>query len=245
MVIDITMTATCRANIVNKTLLSFTRNMFNSCSNEHCFRLIVNIDPVGPDTQVAVEYVCKEYFNNIIINKPDSAHFPRAFKWCWSQVSAAYVFNLEDDWELMRFVCLVDMTSLLDGNSALALLRLPAWRIEERSKNWRYFYNFNGRYFECPSQHKREVGFCGHPSLIKGDFVKRASILLSDGVNPEKQFHARGKTELMSLIDNYEFGVYGVQHQQRTIADIGRQWMLGKYVKSGSKAFFKTWDKVG
>jgi hypothetical protein len=99
--IDITMTATRRPAILLKTLDSFFSGCFNPIANR-C-RIIINVDPAGEDIpsyemSKIVEIYCQKYS----ISMPMTASFSKAFKWCWTQTQAPWIFHLEDDWELLK-----------------------------------------------------------------------------------------------------------------------------------------------
>ena len=59
MQIDVTITACRRTLLLRETLESFTENLlkFADC------RAIINVDPVGPDTQEATTKVASEFFD--------------------------------------------------------------------------------------------------------------------------------------------------------------------------------------
>ncbi|MBW2598555.1 MAG: glycosyltransferase [Deltaproteobacteria bacterium] len=241
--IDITMTATRRPELIRKTLDTFLSRFFfraNDC------RLIINVDPVGRDMQsFEITDLCREYFPNIIYRCPNKPAFSRAFKWVWSQVTADFVFHLEDDWELMRPVDLTKMIKIMENNPDLAILRLP-WKPTgiDSAKNWRYFFPWNGEFFECPRELRRTVGFCGHPSLIRGEFVRNTVKYIDETRNPEKQFH-RGPSEIMAEIDKWRYGVFAEHDQPPAIRDIGRAWMVENgYRKVGNKALFTQWEEI-
>ena len=66
--IDITMTATLRPIILEQTLKSVVENII---TNEHEFRLIINIDPSGEKIQQKIVLkVAKTYFKDILYNYP-------------------------------------------------------------------------------------------------------------------------------------------------------------------------------
>lgn len=240
--IDITMTATKRPAVLDVTLSSFKRHLFKDTP---C-RLILNIDPAGlPISAERVVKVAQKYFDCRVVRIPSMASFPKAFHWAWSQaVSADFVFNLEDDWELLRSIDLGDMIKIMERNHDLAILRLP-WKPLDKitSKNWKYFFPWNSQFFECPSRLKRSIGFCGHPSLIRGEFVRATVRYLNTEQNSEKQFHYNHK--IVTEVDKWRFGVYGYPEQSAAIKDIGRRWMVGAGLKkAGSKAFFTNWEAV-
>ena len=245
--IDVTITATHRHKLLDKTLSSFA---LNSNLFELTTKAIVNIDPVGVDHNHinTVDVVSKHLHNSDYINRfnaPPEPSFPKAFKWCWSTTTSKYVFNLEDDWELLQHVDFQEMIDVMESEPDLASLRLPFKPQDKESmKNWKYFFPAHGKYYECPDELKREVGFCGHPSLLRGDFVRACEKLLYDTSNPEKQFHQRGNPPIMLEVDKWRFGVWKTDGKI-AVKDIGREWMVKNgFQKKGTKAFFQEWERV-
>lgn len=244
--IDITMTATRRSDLIEKTLSSFREKLTGL--NYNNVRLIINIDPVGYDKD-DIDYIfilLHDFFFDAEINAPETPSFPKAFKACWTKTKADYVLNLEDDWQLLQPIDLQQMINIMEFDKSLASLRLP-WKAqdEESMKNWKYFFPWNGFYYKCPDELTRTVGFCGHPSLLRGEFVRNCAPLLSPDQNPEKQFHNRVNTPLMQEIDKWDFGVLRTPDMKPAIADIGRKWMIENgFIKKGNKAIFKEWEKV-
>ena len=245
--IEILMTATRRPEIIERTLSSFKKNLFNYVPA----KVIINIDPVGPGTDDEVIAVVRKHFEIKNILLASFPNFPYAFRRVWLMTESRFCFWLEDDWELTREVSLPEMIDLIDSTSYLASLRLPWVRTEkDYMKNWRYKFpyvqlnNISGA-FMCPEELKQEVGFCGHPSMLSGLFVKRCAKLLDVNLNPEKQFH-HGNKELLEEVMKWKFGVFGKPNQPAVVQDIGRQWMVKNgYKKKGNKAFFQEWEKEG
>jgi hypothetical protein len=240
--IDITMTATRRHKLIKQTLSSFKQNLFH----ENCAGVIINIDPFGPDNGPGeVLSTVRKYFPLRAARMAVTANFATAFKWIWSQTTMEYIFHLEDDWELLMPVDLDKMLEIMGNNPDLAILRLPWKRTNtDSAKNWKYYFPWNGDFFECPEEHRREVGFCGHPSLIRGEFVRNIVNYISINKNPEKQFH-HGHPEIMKEIDKWRYGVFAEQNQPPVIRDIGRKWMIENgYRKAGNKAFFTQWEEI-
>jgi hypothetical protein len=242
MKVDVTITATRRAEVLDQTLLSFFTKFFNG----HDIRLIVNIDPIGPDRDnTNVIRTCRQWTDNVLFNEPETCNFAAAVKWVWSQAAADYVFNLEDDWVLCGPPAyLSDMIRLHEKHKDLAHLRLSQYPANGHSvRQWNKWFPFNGEFFECPEEMKRGVGFCGHPSLNKLKFIKKAADLLMTDHNPEKQFHAWNKP----LIDwgaKWRYGVYGQPCDPNRIMDIGRKWIVNtNFRKEGNKAFFLKWTE--
>ncbi|MBU2052598.1 hypothetical protein KKH13_05315 [Patescibacteria group bacterium] len=240
--LDLLICATRRAEILELTLRSFKSRLFGA----HPLNAMINVDPVGPDADSrSVIRTAKKYFDPSFCRCPNHPGFPAAFKALWMESAAPYVFWLEDDWELLENVNLQDMVNIMENFPDLAVLRLP-WKPTGKDfmKNWRYFFPWNGRYFECPANLRREVGFCGHPSLIRGEFVRACAPHIDTTRNPEKQFH-HGPGEIMKQIDRWRFGVYGMPNKGPFIRDIGRSWILNTgWRKAGNKAHFTHWEKI-
>lgn len=242
-IIDITTTATLRPELLRVTLESFCRNLFKDVAD--C-RLIINVDPVGGNcTQFEVLEVARMFFRKVCYSIPKNAGFPEAFKWCWEQVEAPWVFNLEEDWELLHDVDLIKMITIMEETPHLCSLRLPASPAGNGSiKCWNLFFPWNGSFYECPIEKVMSVGFCGHPSLLRGEFVKRCAPHIDVRMNPEKQFH-RGPRPIMTAVSEGRFGVHATAGDPPAIRDIGRKWMIQNgWMKEGNRAFFTQWKKV-
>lgn len=241
------MTAVRRPEIIYKTLSSFANNLFNQELLESS-RLIINIDPVGGPKECIdlIKDICYSFFlDRVTFRIPEKPNFSAAFKWLWKQTTADYVFHLEDDWELIRRININEIINVLDSESDLSLMRLPMFRSGfSIMKNWNRFYPWNGKYFECPKELKRSVGFCGHPSIIKKEFIKAIVDHINVMYNPEKQFH-RGSVQILKTVDKYRFGVWGPQNSDPAIIDLGRDWLRNKpWQKKGTKAFFTEWEEI-
>jgi len=206
------------------------------------------VDPVGDDIDSRrVVDVCQEFFDEVIYNLPEEASFPKAFKWVWSRATSDFVFHLEDDWEMLRPVYFRELLGLLVSHGNLALLRLPAFYAGlEHMKTWNKFMPWNGEFYEVPPAQRIALGFCGHPSLIKGAFVRATSRFLDDSINPEKQFH-HGPKELIQEVSRWRYGLIGEPADPPSkpiVQDIGRKWAVANnWKKAGSKAFFTKWEK--
>jgi len=250
-VIVITTTATLRPEILAKTLETFRSNLFtDEALRLFPTELILNIDPAGHGSATSVMEIARAYFPVSAVRCPAAPSFPKAFMWAWltaaQHKTARYVFHLEDDWELMGPVSLEDMIRTIEQTSDLGVLRLPAFFAGKVSmKNWNIHFPWNGQFYECPEDLRIAAGFCGHPSLIRMEFVRNAAPLLEGSRNPEKQFHRGGPSLLLKEVAKWRYGVWGAPGRPPIIRDIGRQWMIkNSMAKSGSKAFFTNWEKV-
>lgn len=241
--IDITTTATHRPDILFRTIDSFTERMLTPVIDK-C-RLIINVDPVGDETTTRqILSIIQLFFKYYHVRFTKQPSFPKAFIWCWSQVIAPWVLNIEEDWELLVKTDVLSMIKIMEEEPDLAILRLPFKPSRKTQKNWSTHYPWTGKYYECPAGKRLEMGFCGHPSLIRSDFVHGTVPWLDDTKNPEKQFH-HGEPMLMREILKYRYGCWGKDGEDAYVRDIGREWMAKNgWAKKGSKAFFTEWEKV-
>ena len=243
--IDVTIVATHRPELLERTLASFFKNLWSI--KDGSLRAVINVDPVGSDTDKYFDVldVCLKYFADVKINRSEKGNFPAACKWIWENATADYIFNLEEDWELLYAIPWYSMLRVMDLDPKLAHLRFSIFRSTQLTcKNWRYFYNWNGLYFQCRDEDKGSVGWCGHPSLNRKEFMREALPLIDFKNNPEKQIKGRG--EMRSVIDKWNFGSYIQPNNSANIRDIGRQWMINNgYIKKGkNKEWFTEWEKI-
>lgn len=248
-VIDVTITATLRVHIFKKTIDSFFEYMFDDYKDAgHHLNLILNIDPVGNEHEYDFTPVIFDRFDEILVSRPAKPSFPKAFKYVWDRVhpDADFVFNLEDDWELLQRINLLTIINIMEKEPDLGILRLAAfYAMGLKMKCWNKWFPYNSRYYECPEELKTSVGFCGHPSLIRSEFVRNTVKHLDENRNPEKQFHSKGNTPIMQEIMKWRYGVYSIPGANALIQDTGREWMLqNKFKKKGTKAFFTEWEKL-
>jgi len=243
--IDITITATFRPELLKITLDSFCERLFYGPNglDKSDYRVIINIDPVGATTNLTddVISVCMDHFDNVISKSPEKPHFPTAFIWCWKQVTAPYVFHLEEDWELLHPIHMQDMISTLDWFQ-MSHLRLSTWRSETQLKQWKWLCDHNGLYYEIPQDVTGTIGFCGHPSLNSKWFVQTCLKHMSPDRNPEKQIKWRNK-ELWEHLHDKPFGLFQETDSPAAIKDIGRKWMVKHgFKKKGNRAWFTEWE---
>jgi hypothetical protein len=241
--VEITMTATKRKHLTFKTISSFMENLLYICDD---VEVIINVDDVGESGPRETTLKIIELFVPVKVSRfSETPNFSTAFAFCWQQVEADWVVHLEDDWELLQKVDVREMMAILKEEEDLALLRLPQFRSgEDKMKNWDKFFPWNGKYFECPDELRQGVGFCGHPSLIKGEFVRACAPLINVELNPEKQFHG-DNPELVAEVMKWRYGVYSKPNEPNYIQDLGRQWMVDNgFRKKGSKAWFTEWETV-
>lgn len=252
MIINITMTAIRRPELHERVLKSFCEKMFYPAMEKDvnlCIRLFLNIDPIGIDNYNFNMEPDKLFM--FLYNKIESpqAHFGKAFKWVWDESKnnhADFTFHLEDDWELLQLVDLLNLIHIMQKFPNLQILRLNAFGSKSTySKNWNKFVYHNGIFFEVKPEDRGLLGFTGHPSLIRQSFINEVAPKLNPNRNPEKQIKGKNPAFKHLFQDPYIYGVWGERGKGPIVRDIGRVWMIKNgYRKKGSKAWFTEYVKV-
>jgi hypothetical protein len=240
--IDIAMTATRRPEVLRRTLDSFVENMFKTTEG---FRLIINVDPIGlPIESMDVVDVAYEYFDDIIFNLPKEPDFNTAFRYVLSTATSELVFHLQDDWKACYPIDIDEMVAILKKSPSLALLRLSMFSSDkDHLFNWeKHRFPWNGKYFQCPVTQRRQLGFCGHPSLIKNRFLKATIPVMDKKQNPENQFHSFFR--VVQEVEKWEYGVYLKPNSSRNIEDIGRDWMQENNWRKNSDKSHTIWHPI-
>jgi hypothetical protein len=155
---DITCTATLRPELLRRTFMSHTHNLFKEdISNA---TLHINIDYVGGENKKDCAKRLDDIFQiidvdipfrNINVNVSYDPDFSKAFFWCMDQIrSTDLFFHLEEDWELNLELDWGRMVGLFDEDQRLAHLRLSAFpSTSYRLKNWNKFNDWNGGILRC------------------------------------------------------------------------------------------------
>lgn len=242
--IDITMTATLRPSLIQKTLKSYWKNLFSEFKDDFDYSFIINIDPVGENIKPKeIIKFSNTIFENVIYNIPDKPSFPKAVKWTWNQCNGDFVFHLEDDWLLDRYVNLRKLVNILNKYDDLACLRFCKYNIPKKETTSffksKYFYNPDGFYIAEDS--KSQFGL--NPCLIKIDFVREARNYMIDDINPEKQF--RYSNSLMrKLIMKWKYGIFGNPGDKILAIDNGVNWKFDNKFKKPDEKTFLVWEKI-
>jgi hypothetical protein len=248
MVVNVTIPAVRRLELLKKTIESFHRNMFAPAEKNGIeFVPYINIDPVGPDDAKDLIEFMKTVFPVTHFRIPETCNFGSAVKWLWESCGPCdYVLHLEDDWQLLKPIDIRDVISILASDEKLAALRFSAWPANEKALliagRADVAFTWNGSYFICPPGIKRPHGVCGNPSVFKYEFVRQAAKLIDPNLNPEKQW-AQGNQPLADFMLEWEYGAYGRPNMSCDTLDLGRPWRaIHKYIKK-EKPQFLQWER--
>jgi hypothetical protein len=221
--ITFTTTATFRPDLIEQTYSSFSKKL-TGIKLKDC-ELIINVDPIPKDNLIAASEIIKiaqNYFGTVTHNFPETANFPSALKWAWSNTKTNYVFNLEDDWILLREVDLNYLISMLTHNTNSMGVSLNA-------------YLFNNDPFRIRLS----------PGLFRGSWVREAANYLDPTNCPERQLRSKLPKNLKLPMLN--FPQYSVAKLGKVIvSDTGRKWREKRsLVKNNhnSNSGFITWKK--
>ena len=257
MIINITMTAIRRPELHERVLKSFCEKMFYpAMEKDRTLKLypIMHIDPIGCKNWISEDSydILKKYFiRNItyIESNNRTAHFGYSFKEVWQESKnnmADFTFHLEDDWELLKPVDLLNLIRIMQKFPHLQIMRLNMFSSGNLvTKNWNKFIPWNGVFFEVTPPDRGLLGFTGHPSLIRQSFVNEVAPKLNPDSNPEKQIKGKNPKFKRLFQYPYTYGVWGERGKGPIVRDIGREWMIKNgYRKKGSKAYFTEYVKV-
>jgi len=239
--VDITITATVRPKLLDTTLTSFYNNLF--CEDPDRYRIIINVDPVGEvgSTQQDMVDVCHKYFKEVIYNFPEKPSFSKAVIWCWTQTEAQFIYHLEDDWALNRPVKMKTMIQILKENPNLACLRFSKYNVPEGNHIvlFESAYTLKKGYYLAADSSSQ---FGLNPCLIKSEYVKTAVKLMTENINPEKQFRANNG-RMRPFVKMWQYGIYSEPGQPALVTDIGRNWRKIHNFKKPKNSAFLVWEK--
>jgi hypothetical protein len=138
--------------------------------------------------------VAHEYFGEVVSNR-GYASFPKAVHWLFSQVDREYVFNLEDDWELL---CdLPDYIPSFFDDPKIIQVGFRAWN-------------------------KSDPRFVLSPSILKSSLCKYAAQHMNITKNPEEQI--RTLNPYKAKIEEH-FIYWPYESDKVILRDLGRSWM--------------------
>jgi hypothetical protein len=240
--IDITMTGVLRPEILKGTLINIYEKVCKKDTSR--FRLILNIDPVGELIKPKkLINLASNWFSKVVWNIPETASFPKAVKWVWSQVEAPYVFHWEDDFDILREIDVDNMISILKKYDNLSSLRLCKYRVSNKKQvkifDAKWIYHEEGFYMAETSENQ----FGLNPILIKKEFIKEALPLMKDDYNPEKQFRL-SQTYMVPIIKKWKYGIYSKPGEDKLVeGGKGQEWKDKIGLRKPKRESFLKWEK--
>jgi len=224
MIMDFTTTAMARPDIVDKTYTTFSKNL-KGINLKEC-RLFINIDPLPKDIdRKKVTEVAQKHFKEVYSNYPDKPNYTAAYNWIWSSAESEFIFNLEDDWELLREISVPELLKYFKKYPYLMEVALRA-----------YSY----KYKACPTS----------PSIMHSRYYKAVAGKLNEKINPEiqlrgKNFGIEMPAPRFKISWKGKIIAYPEQNKEELIIlkDLGREWLKkSEFKRPKGKKGFTTWE---
>ncbi len=241
--VEIAMTAVIRPEVLKVTLDTFKKFMFK----DYPVQVVLNVDPVGDQNYRGIDIarMVNEVFHVKKYREPAEPSFPTAWKWCWQNTEADYVFHLEDDWELLRDVNMDDILNTMDANMDMAGMRLSNKTAgETEQKAWNKYCPYNGAFFEVPENLRGLIGTSGNPMMYRGTWCRMIAGIMTTDFNPEKQL--RYNPEIEPLVLEQRWGVWNQPLGDKYVKDIGigtRDTLGWKKDGGYNRAFFTHYSR--
>jgi len=214
--IDITMTAALRPEIVERTLKSISDHIiFNGI-----LRLIIDIAPVGDNkyNQLDILNIAPKYFSNINIRTRDISYQAEALIWAWRNAESEFILNWEDDWELLEDIYFDKLIEYFNYYRKLAAINF-----DRQEKSILNYPGYKDK-FELLNKnlYQRKMGYSlgGPPALIRGEFIKQALKY----VNPFEYFDITSrKPEVQSFLNEWDHATL-IHYDGPYVKDLGKEW---------------------
>lgn len=262
MKIDVCMVSVVRPRMIRETTKLLIKNYLN---DDHAFRLILNVDPIGETgtyTQGDVVEVIKDldFFDDIVVRTPPKPHVVKAVRWCLDQAETDLVIFKEDDIAILEPLDLNRMIALLDSYPNLSSLHSDKWGTaldhkrtldENAHKIWRCNFEWEfgwarGIPFYKATQWQRAYSFL--PNLTKIEFIKEARQFIRPAIGASPTNILKGKAgdidgKLFKFLSSWEYGYFTRPEQPRQIEDYGKEWKQKRGWKKPPKGVWQTWIK--
>lgn len=228
--LDLSIVAGRRPDLLRQTLDSFAASVFPSFNIRNVF---VNIDPIFGDVEDETACIAciKGHFSQAEIFTPEKPGFGAAVQRLWSATRSDYVFHLEDDWIALTEVGAEIFEPFADPTVTQVSFHTADqnWDIARRGHLHRR--NEYARLFGIKIPLFRTFPkFTTSPSILRGDFARKAGSVMDVSRDPEKQFYSRVNPALERLAaphNNYIFS----PNQMPVIRDMGREWRDSRRIK--------------
>lgn len=209
MILDVTIPATLRPELLERTLCGFVSRVRTSMQP----RAIINIDkvPAGNLDKISdIITVVEKYIPLRAVFVAEFPSFAAAVRRVWRGSSAPFVFHLEDDWRFLRDIDLDWCVRVLSSGLSdyIRFSKRARFKISERDK----------------------VSLL--PSLWRGDCVRKLSAVMTNTQDPEKQLRpGQGNEALDVLLPVRILDYPGGQ----CVEDTGRAWRDDRGIQKWDK----------
>lgn len=239
MMIDLTLIAGRRPDLLRQTLASFRDRCFDNFMIANVF---ANIDPfcgTDHDGDLCEELIRKQ-FPNASITRSETPCFGQAVKTVWERIRSGHALHLEDDWLLLERLTPARVLPLFIGRTRMVMLMSAE---QDRGKNERYCVVRKRIPF---TPFKRIVGsiFGTSPSFVHGEFARGYASLIDPARDPETQNRMNGPSPALSAyLQQYGCALLSSHRKQEksVILDIGADWRKRRGIRKEVRDGFSTW----
>ena len=214
-VMDITIPSVRRPELFERCLTSFVEGCWG---NTDAYRLLLNVDPVGPGATEDMETVASRAFLHCEITAPARGSLNAALRTVWGRTQSEFIFYTEDDIALLRPVAIADLLDIMRANPRLAFLQLPQYPLPPFEQNGVEHEPTGEGWYRRTGQYRMAL----QPCVMRGEFARRAAALLHDDADPETQFH-RANPTLQAECERWEYGTFGNEGEPHAVSDMGDQ----------------------
>lgn len=240
--IDVTIVATQRPDLLSITLTSFSKYIFPNLDISAAY---INLDPIfgsKDDRNKCIE-ILHDNFKKIVIYEPDIAGFGAAVKRVWGSTTSQHVLHLEDDWIALRNVTGSEMLGPFSDPQIVQVAFATAEKNWDTSTKGHYHYQRAWRRVlgvRIPLPWSRPI-FTTSPSVMTGEFARTAARLMDPAYDPEKQFYSGVNPMLerrIAALRNHVLSDDG----KPILRDIGREWRDNRNIKKTVNSSVSTWS---
>ncbi|MGR6466213.1 hypothetical protein [Rhizobium sp. PAMB 3182] len=228
--LDLCIVAGRRPDLLAQTLDSFAASVFPHFDIRNVF---VNIDPIFGDVEDEAACVAcvRGHFPPAEIFTPEVAGFAAAVQRLWSATKSRYVLHLEDDWIALTKIGREILEPFADPTIMQVSFHTADQNWDIARKGHLHRRNEYARLLGIKVPLFRSFPkFTTSPSILRGDFARKAASLMDVSRDPEKQFYSRVNPALERLAaphDNYIFS----PDQVPVIRDMGREWRDSRKIR--------------
>ena len=252
MKIDVCMVGVIKPKMIEETFNSVVENFLNE---DHDFRVIVNIDPIGEKkyTQKDVVRLIEEYGYDVKSRTPDKPSVVNAVRWVLNQAETDLVIFKEDDIKILQPLHLNSMIEVLEANPKLSSLHTDKWGTDPNHKRTiskdkilrcGFEWKLIDQGFYIAPQWKRAYSFL--PNLTKGKFIREGRKYIRPQIKASPTNIMKGKAgdidgTLFKFLSSWDYGYWTFPNNEKQIEDLGKQWKFKRGWKKPPKGVWQTW----
>lgn len=235
MQIDIAMTATLRASVIEKTLKSIYANML--VNEDINLRLVMNLDLIGCCKSWEVQDVVHQIMSSSVIYQAEIPDHVNAFRTVLSNSSSPYVLFWEDDYELCQPFLLPILIEKMQSDRSIGMIYLDR---KDKSVLTHIPYKSCFTKLDDGVFYERTTGksMGGPPALMSQKYIQSILPLIKG----EPDILSVYSTKVQTVLKRWKHLTY-VDNGGNFVQDIGRGWMKEQGIRRIKSEFGLEWVK--